>query len=244
MPRKRQYRKKRTTTRRPKTVVKYVPKTLGPLFPPTMTARHKFGKTITLLQADNGVAADENIDSSNSAAFRCNNIYDPDYATASGADKAIFYQEMAAHYKRYKVLGAKLTCKFINLCEDQCYIGIIRDLSHLSSGDVDGLIERQGTKHLILNPASSGPGGVKIIRSGYSPAKQFNVSKKQVKAMNELTVDIAGTGADSDFNALWNIWMAPVAHGHRNADTIVECQVNIEYLVRWEDRQILPDPSV
>lgn len=241
MPRRKNNRKKPA---RRNTVVKYVQKPLGPLFPATMLAKHKFGKTITLLQADNGVAADEAIDTSNSAAFRCNNIYDPDYATASGADKAIFYQEMAAHYKRYKVIGAKLTCKFINLCEDQVYIGIIRDLSHLSSGDVDGLIERQGTRHLILNPASSGPGGVKTIRSGYSPAKQFGVKKSQVKAMDELNVDIAGSSADADYNALWNIWMAPVAHSHRNADTIVECQINIEYLVRWEDRQILPDPSV
>lgn len=234
---KRNYRQKR------KPIVKYVQKPLGPLFPPTMVAKHKFGKTITLLQNDNGVAADENIDTSNSAAFRCNNIYDPDYATLSGADKAIFYQEMAAHYKRYKVLGAKLTCKFINLCEDQVYIGIVRDLSHLTTGEVDALIERQGTRHQILNPASSGPGGVKVIRSGYSPSKQFGVKKSQVKAMNELTVDIAGSGADADFNALWNIWMAPVAHSHRNADTIVECQVNIDYIVQWEDRQILPDPS-
>lgn len=238
-PRKRKNYRKRSR----KPIVKYVPKTLGPLFPPTMMAKHKFGKTITLVQADNGVAADEVIDTSNSAAFRCNNIYDPDYATASGADKAIFYQEMAAHYKRYKVIGAKLTCKFINLCEDQVYIGIVRDLSHLTSGEVDGLIERQGTKHLILNPASSGPGGVKVIRSGYSPAKQFGITKNQVKAMDELTVTTAGTNAAADFNALWNIWMAPVAHSFRNGETIVECQVNIEYLVRWEDRQILPDPS-
>lgn len=240
---RRKNNRKKTTRRKTRPVIKYVQKPLGPLFPPTMLAKHKFGKTITLVQTDMGVAADENIDSSNSAAFRCNNIYDPDYATGSGADKAIFYQEMAAHYKRYKVLGAKLTCKFINLCEDQCYIGIIRDLSSLSSGSVDQLIERQAIRHTILNPASSGPGGVKTIRSGYSPSKQFNITKSQAKAMNELTVDIAGTSADTDFNALWNIWMAPVAHSHRNADTIVECQVNIEYLVRWEDRQILPDPS-
>lgn len=150
---------------------------------------------------------------------------------------------MAAHYKRYKVLGAKLTCKFINLCEDQVYIGIIRDLAQLTSGSIDSLIERQGARHTILNPASSGPGGIKTIRSGYSPSKQFNVSKFQVKAMNELTVDISGTSADSDFNALWNVYMAPVSHSHRSVDTIVECQINIEYLVRWEDRQILPDPS-
>lgn len=235
--------KKRKPTRN-KTIVKYVQKPLGPLFPPTMIAKHRFGKTITLLQTDNGVAADEAIDSSNSAAFRCNNIYDPDYATGSGADKAIFYQEMAAHYKQYKVIGAKMTVKFINLCEDQVYCGVIRDLSHLSSGNVDELMERQTTKHRILNPASSGAGSVVKVVSGYSPSKQFNITKKQVNAMNELAVGIAATSADPDFNALWNVWMAPVSHSHRNADTIVEAQIQIEYLVRWEDRQILPDPSV
>lgn len=239
-PRRNNYRKR---NRKKQVIVKRVQKPLGPLFPPTMLAKHRFAKTITLLQADNGVAADENIDTSNSAAFRCNNIYDPDYATLSGADKAIFYQEMAAHYKRYKVVGAKLTCKFINLCEDQVYCGIIRDLSHLTASEVDELLERQQLKHTILNPASSGPGGVKTIRSGYSPNKQFNISKSQVKAMDELAVTTGGSNASAEFNALWNIWMAPVAHSHRNADTIVECQVNIEYLVRWEDRQILPDPS-
>ena len=50
MPAKSRKFKKRNYKKKP--IVKYVQKPLGPLFPPTMLAKHKIGKTITLIQTD------------------------------------------------------------------------------------------------------------------------------------------------------------------------------------------------
>lgn len=226
-------------------MIKYIQRPLGPMFPNTMLARHNFAKQIILTSTDNQISTDENIDAEQVATFRCNNIFDPDLSVGTGADKARFYDEMRVHYKQYKVIGAKMTAKFINLSNDQCYVGCVRDLTQLTAGEIPQIMEHRGSKLKILNPAQSGKGSVSTFVVTYSPAKQFNVKKSQVSSMDELAVSVQGTSAnDGDYNTVWNLFMAPVDTAYvSNVDTRVEVSVKIEYLVRWEDRQILPDAS-
>lgn len=247
MPPKRNYRRKgkKRNYRRKAPIVKYVQRPLGPMFPSTMLARHTFSKQLTLVSSDQGAITDERLDSEQIATFRCNNIFDPDLDITSGAEKARFYDEMKVHYKQYKVIGSKMTVKFINLSNDQCYVGCVKDLTQLTAGEIPQIIEHRGSKLKILNPAQSGKGSVSTFYVTYSPSKQFHIKKNQVASMDELACSVQGTSAnDGDFNTVWNLFMAPVDYQYvSNVDTRVEVSVKIDYLVRWEDRQILPDTS-
>jgi len=234
--RKKNYRKKkqyrRTTVARPLS--------LGPKMPNSIIARHKFVHSFSLTEANNSPNSFGGSGSTNMNSFRLNSLFDPDVKVgpASGGSAA-FHENMALFYNTYRVLGAKVYCKFINLGEEPIYIASCKGgLQQVSEGVALTLAEwkeLKNSKVAVLHGMNTGPKSVRLFTDTYSP-EQVEGKKKSV---------IRG---DPNFEALSQQSPAEphyISYGATQInstssvqDMAVQCEITILYTALWNDRKI------
>lgn len=242
MPRKRNSGRKRRRNR--KKIVKYVPRTLGPLFPQNMVAKHKWTQKFDLTITGN----QEDVTTANSwENIRCYNIFDPQVGLGSGAKAAMFYDDMKAHYNAYQVLGAKISVRFVNKGAGPIYGGLFRSTEGIANNwTMTQLRERGfgGKKQRIIGGLNTGR-EVANFTDYYSLRKTLGVSSSQAKAdrdnyMMKETENIGNTTFPSQ---LWAFYTALVDKNLQEGDVNVEAYVTVDYLVNWTDRTLLSDAS-
>ena len=242
MPRK--FAKKRNYRRKRKQMVKYVPRTLGPLFPQNMVAKHKWTQKFDLTITGNV----EDATTANSwDNIRCYNVYDPQVGLGSGAKQAMFYDDMKAHYAAYQVLGAKINVRFVNKGAGPIYGGLFRSTEGIAANwTMTQLRERGfgGKKQRIIGGLNTGR-EVANFQDFYSLKKTLGVSSSQAKADrdNYIPVDQNSVGNTTFPSQLWAFYVALVDKNLQEGDVNVEAYVTVDYLVNWTDRTLLSDAS-
>lgn len=182
---KRQRRSRAATVARrrraPKTALTrtqgYMPKLSVPRkifgFPDTLVTKLKYSDLITLTSTSNSLAR---------YVFQPNNAYDPDYSGVG--HQPMMFDQFAAVYARYVVLGAKLTASFSPISNTistaqpsgPLIVGIFEDYdTSLAAGNISFLMESNNSTTAFLNNAQGG-NNVKTLSATYSPQQSLGVS--------------------------------------------------------------------
>lgn len=238
MPRKNV--RKRNNRRKPKVIVKKVPRSLGPTFPQTMIAKHRWTQKFDLVISG---STEDAISANSFDNIRCYNLYDPGFSSGV-TGSAMFYDDMKAHYGQYQVLGAKIHVRFVNKCTGPIYAGLFRSNDGIASGWTMTQIREKGfggKKQRILGALNSGR-EVANFYEVYSLKKTLGVSSSDVKAdrdnyMNEDSVNL-GTAFPPQ---LWSFYTALVDKNLQQGDGKVEAYVTVNFTARWSDRERLQD---
>lgn len=223
-------RKKNNNNRRKKKSV--VPKSLslGPYMPERCLARHKYKEVISLSQSY--AAADMDTNARN--IYRCNGMYDPN--ETGGGHQPRFFDEMATFYNRYRVVGSKISVKYINLSNEPAYIVLHRGTTGLGTGwTAQQAGELKGTQVRILHALGSGPKSVQTMTSGFSPKKALD--KPNVLVYADETLD-APVGEVPEQQWHWTAGMHQVSSTlGAQANLNVQIEVSIDYTAEWFDRK-------
>lgn len=225
-------RKAKRNGRRRRAKKTIVPKSLslGPYMPERCLARHKYKEVISLSQS----YAASDMDTNARALFRCNGMYDPNETGVGHQPR--FFDEMSGFYDRYRVIGSKITCKFINLSNEPAYIILHQGTTGLATGwNAQQAGELKGTKVRILHGLASGPKSVQSLTSGFSPMKALGKPKSLIYADEGLD---AQHGAVPDKQWHWTVGMHQVsATLGAQANLNIQVEVSIDFTAEWSDRR-------
>lgn len=165
--------------------------------------------------------------------YRANSCFDPDL-TGTG-HQPLFYDQWAAIYDHYTVLGSKITVSFQNFDSHYGMVGIQTDDNAVVSGvGTDGSYSKileNGTKHKPIGP--KGTYGTKFVTSTYSAKRMFGL--RDTAAVMSRTPDLgAAIGANPSEGSYYNVW-ATSTDQSAFTDAIV-CNVIIDYIVAFSEK--------
>ena len=117
--------------------------------------------------------------------MRMNSLFDPDQ-TGTG-HQPYYFDQFAALYNRYTVLGSKANCRvqFAAQCDataqpsGPAVIGVIGDDSASTTTTVSTLLESNSCKHTLLGSQHGGP-NIKTLTLTYSPSRELGLSQTMI----------------------------------------------------------------
>lgn len=152
--------------------------------------------------------------------WRANSIYDPDYRLGGGQPMA--HDQWGDLFDRYKVIGAKITCRFMWRSTPaqihRCGITLDRDIAPAITFS-QMLEQTHGKKTAFLKPDSL---SMVTLTANFSPKKFFGDRYKDA----DTTADF---GADPVAPAFFRPWIFPVDGAASGAEVTVDTM--IEYIV-------------
>lgn len=236
MPRRRTTRKKRNPRRKRSTTPRLL--SLGPTYPNGLVAKHKYTMNKTL----SGTYTTSDIPGTALQSFRTASLFDPD-RTGSG-HQPLFFDEMGAIYKQYRILGAKCKVRFVNMCNEPIVVFGAHLGAPLGTGwSPANLMERKDVKSRILSPMNAGGRNITTMNLYYSPSKFYKQSKSQLRADNSLVGNDVGDVVPSKAT-YFEIACAQVDTALGSSENhAVKIYVEIEYTAFWNDRKLNTNDS-
>lgn len=215
---------------------------LGPYMPQSIIAKHKYNRIFALAQDYNSVT----IGASNLHSFRLNDLHDPDTQATGGPSVAQprFFDEMANFYTTYRVIGAKVTLKFINLSAEPCYVHTVVGNQQLASGSgwtTKDLSELKNQRRRILHALSSGSKSVASITIPYSPERVEGKSKAVIRGDPNFEATTSQGPLEPHYLSIACSQVSTTLGGQANLNVQVEC--SIDFTAVWNDRKILANAS-
>lgn len=209
---------------------------LGPYMPDRCIGKHRYTQVVAL--AANYAATDITTTARNS--FSCNGMYDVDETGVGHQPR--FFDEMASFYDKYRVIGSKITVKFINLSGEPCYVVLHKGTQTLGANwDAQELRELKNVQTRILHSLDTGAKSVVRLSNGFSPKNFMDKPSVLVYADNDLQAAI-GSNPEKLFH--WTIGIAQVSATLGASDNLtVQAEVTINYTVEWSDRKMVAGPS-
>lgn len=214
----------------------HIPKllSLGPTYPQSLIGRHKY---VEQLELTANYTLTNSIPATAFTYFGANTLYDPNRAV--GGHQAMFYDQMEAIYRDYVVLGSKIKVRFINTSAEPLFIHVNRRNSVMNTDHTTAdLEETQPTNKMTILPVASSGQPSKTLTQSYSPAKQFGISKKQVRNNEELILgsgeNVPGVGKEVYYNIAMQQIGASLG-GNNNATCKI--LVEVEYTALWSNRK-------
>lgn len=155
-------------------------------------------------------------------AWSANSIYDPDF-TGTG-HQPLYFDQYAAIYDQYVVLGAKITITFANRdTAKNAIIGIVGEDDGTASPTIDTLMECNNSVSTILPPAGAGTVEMSLT---YEPQEAFGVDAK-ADGFSQTSV---GTSPTEGY--YWVMFHIP-ADG--TSTQTCDCKIEIEYTVKYSE---------
>ena len=207
---------------------------LGPYMPQSIIARHKYSTVFALSQSYMNATIQS--DGANLHSFKLNCLSDPDSA---GTGVPRFFDEMHSFYTTYRVIGAKVRVKFINLSGEPCYIHAYQGAQQLSAQSAllpRQLNELKGVRRRILHSLDSGPKSVQTMVINYSPERQEGKSKAVIRGDPNFEALGSGEPMEKHYLSLTASQVSSTLGGQSNLN--VQCEVNIDFTAIWNDRKI------
>ena len=231
MPKRRNQKRKNYRRKRP--ISKAPLLSLGPTFPNGIVAKHKYTDQLTLSAS----YVNTDIPATALQSFRSASLFDPD-RTNTG-HQPLFYDEMALVYNQYRVIGAKMRLRFVNLCEEPVIIVGGHLGAPLGTGwNPHHLMERKDIKSRILSPMSAGGKNQTTMTLYYSPSKFYKQSKENLQNDNSLVGKFDGSIVPSKMSYFeFGCAQVDSAQGSSN-DHKVKVYIDIEYTAFWNDRKL------
>jgi len=196
-------------------------------FAPTILARHRY--------CDNVNVYHNTADVPNYHAFSCNSMFDPD--NTGVGHQPMGFDEMAAIYGHYSVVGSKITVRCtpaVSLTTGGAvdspfrpfYFGVLRDDDNTTPLNLDTIREQKAGKWAIST--------IQIPRrlsNTYSAKSQYGV--------DWATLSAAGVTASPTNQTYFLVWCMNSENGNGYGTCCFE--VTIEYICLWSDlRQMSP----
>lgn len=244
MPKKKNFRKPRKRNFRKRRELVARPLSLGPKMPNSIIAKHKFVHSFSLTEANNSPNSFGGVGSTNMNSFRLNSLYDPDVKVGAGSGAtASFHENMAVHYNTYRVLGAKVWMKFINLGEEPIYIATCKGGAQQVADTGLSLAEwkeLKNSKTAVLHGLNTGPKSVRLLTETYSPEQ---VEGKR-KALIRPDPNFEALANNSPYEPHYYTVAATQINSTASVqDMAVQCEITIMYTALWNDRKIDYPPS-
>lgn len=163
--------------------------------PNSKLVRFKYAQLITL---------DPATDTMQTANFRANSIWQPDYGLLTGNHKPLGYDEWKIFYDHYAVVGSKITATFLpsggGAESNSAFVGVhLRDTPAVTA-NLQTMIEQENTYHKVLTNAGA-----------TSRAKaSCTYSAKKFLGIKDIKDNITRVGAQMTANpaedALFQVW--------------------------------------
>jgi len=233
--RSRPYSLKRSKLGRRRATAKWVPQlrlrmpptvrsnvNLGRGFPQKITETHTYCETVTLNTGAGGTLT--------SYSFSANGMFDPNI-TGTG-HQPMFYDQMAALYNHYCVIGSKCTVEFVTTTttstssNSDATVGIILNDS-TSIPTLPGLLEHPTSKHRLLGSANAmGASPVRFVQK-FSAKKNFG---KFDQGNSNFTGSISTNPGEQMYYTLF------VDGTQATNAIVVRAMVTILYIAIWAER--------
>lgn len=164
--------------------------------------------------------------------MRMNSLFDPDQ-TGTG-HQPYYFDQFAALYNRYTVLGSKLTAEFSLLPSaiataqpsGPAVIGVVGDDSASTSTTVSTLLESNSCKHALLGSQHGGP-NIRTLTLTYSPSRELGLSPDD---------DTVGALCTANPSAQW-YGLVFMAESGLSTATTASVKIQMDYYVKFS-RQI------
>lgn len=184
-------------------------------FPMAMIAKLRYTDYLTLTPGTAGVV-DENV-------YRMNSIFDPDFTNGGSNHQPMYHDNYAAVYNHYIVIGAKVTCQFVNLdASNPCSVGLVWDRGGSVDTDELSIMELGRGSSLILTPAG-GSRDKATLKYFFNAKRFFGVKSLEADDMG------ANIGANPDANAYIAAWVGGLGVDTGNCQLLV----TIDYIVKF-----------
>lgn len=176
------------------------------------------------------------------AHYHASSIYDP--LTAAGGRQPLGYDQWAAFYNHYVVLGSTITVTashIVGLPVRAIVFGCYLDDDTAAAADWTPIVESGRCAWTVLNPGDSigSQHNQKSLKCYYSAKKFFNVA--DVK--DNLDRIGAPFGANPADGAFFKIFLASTDKGTLNQNTSFDLTVTIDYTVMLSEPKDLPYSS-
>lgn len=188
-------------------------------FPDEFTTRLRYCDVYTLTSSSNAIAKQY---------MRMNSLFDPDQ-TGTG-HQPYYFDQLAALYGRYHVLGSKMTAEFSLLPSaiataqpsGPVLIGVVGDDSASTTTTVSTMLESSSCKHALLNSANGGP-NVKVLTLTYAPYRELGLSSDD----DTVGSDVAGNPAKQWYGLAW------IAETGLSSASSCTVKIQVEYYVKF-----------
>lgn len=216
------------------------PLSLGPKMPNSIIAKHKFVHQFSLTEANNSPNSFGGAGSTNMNSFRLNSLYDPDVKVGAGSGgTASFHDHMSTFYNTYRVLGAKVWMKFINLGAEPIYIATCKGGNfQVTEGFGLTLAEWKELKHsktAVLHGMNTGPKSVRLLTETYSPEMVEGKKKAIIRGDPNFESLSQSNPVSPHF---YSVGATQINSTSSVQDMAVQCEITIMYTALWNDRKI------
>lgn len=186
-------------------------------FPETMITNMRYSDNVLLTSSSGSVVGN---------IFRMNSLFDPDF-TGTG-HQPLYFDQFAASYGRYVVLGSKATFKFIPISPSPTaspvgpyQVGVVGNNLPTFSSSRAGIAEANNSITDLMARSEGGP-CVKTIVSTYLPSRDIGLPNSD---------DTVGASVTSSPTSAYYVyaWCSDL----NNTSSVVAVQVTIEYRVKW-----------
>lgn len=211
---------------------------LGPTYPNGLIAKHKYSQSKVL----SATYVNTDIPGTALQSFRTASLFDPD-RTGTG-HQPLFFDEMAAIYNQYRVLGAKCRVRFVNMSNEPVVVFGAHLGAPLGTGwSPDQLMERKDVRSQFLSPMNAGGKNQTTMQLFYSPSKFYKQTKTNLRNDNSLVGNGVGDVVPSKAT-YFEVAIAQVDSTLGSQENHkVKIYVDIEYTAFWNDRKLNTNDS-
>lgn len=187
---------------------------MGKGFPKTMTMTHKYHEQITVVGASGGLTY---------FTFSCNGMFDPNITTTG--HQPMYFDQCAAVYDHYTVIGSKIRIKVIpfNSVQPAFRCVLYTDDNATSFSSISGIAEQTSGKIIIVPAAANNP---YVFNSKFSTKKAFPGSIL-------ANTDLYGTAAANPLEQEYYTFALQAC----DTTSSVSCYLDyeIEYIAVWKE---------
>jgi len=166
--------------------------------------------------------------------YKCHSVQDPEYTTGSQfPHSAMGYSFWRTLYTKYRVVGVKLTAKFIvdpdpaTVMVEPMYCGVFLSTSHdLPYDNVSGYVEAKNGTWRMVTGRETRP---VTMTAYYSPQKFWGVQSNFDPAYAISTTD-----TEANWKVYFHCWQA-LPNPVDTDRTAGDWEVTIDYMVKWSD---------
>lgn len=187
---------------------------LGQGFPRKMIMTHKYEETVSITSTTGAPARYK---------FNCNGMYDPNYSGTG--HKPMCFDQMAALYNHYTVIGSKIRCTVVNATS----AGVLGEVALMynddtatSTADISSVAEQVRGKGRLIPAGSTVPF---FLSNKYSAKKIFGGTVMS----NTSLIGTATTNPTE--TSFWDIVYQAYGTGTNN----VVVKVDISYIAIWSE---------
>lgn len=198
-------------------VARRIGRALNP-FPDTKLVRHKYADTISLPAAAAGVGS--------FYQFRANSTFDPDF-TGVG-HQPMFRDEMAAQYKYYTVMSAKIKIIIPAAATEQQTIALFADSDTSTPVDLNALNEQHRCYNSVKLDKRQSP----LTLKGWYDAALWNKCSRSALLADDEKKASAGVNPAAKSTVYWTIARYETGGA---ALTAINARVEITQICLWRD---------